>query len=178
MVPKAGLEPARGVTTRDFESRASANSATSARLYTVTIAGVAGFFNARARRVRPRADAHSNLSTPKLPESHIAQDGGLKFPPVISERRAAGCPPTNAARHLAGAEAAEPPSPSGPSDLQASRTTCIGRLELFHACARPGVAFASRIRRIRQSGCPLPHLGSHLPAPRRPDRPRDEHGRM
>ena len=31
MVPKAGLEPARGVTTLDFESSASANSATSAR---------------------------------------------------------------------------------------------------------------------------------------------------
>ena len=30
MVPKAGLEPARGVTTLDFESSASANSATSA----------------------------------------------------------------------------------------------------------------------------------------------------
>ena len=31
LVPKAGLEPARGVTTLDFESSASANSATSAR---------------------------------------------------------------------------------------------------------------------------------------------------
>ena len=30
MVPKAGLEPARRVTTLDFESSASANSATSA----------------------------------------------------------------------------------------------------------------------------------------------------
>ncbi len=30
LVPKAGLEPARGITTRDFESRASAYSATSA----------------------------------------------------------------------------------------------------------------------------------------------------
>ena len=30
MVPKAGLEPARGVTTLDFESSASANSATAA----------------------------------------------------------------------------------------------------------------------------------------------------
>ena len=30
MVPKAGLEPARGATTLDFESSASANSATSA----------------------------------------------------------------------------------------------------------------------------------------------------
>ena len=30
LVPKAGLEPARGVTTSDFESGASANSATSA----------------------------------------------------------------------------------------------------------------------------------------------------
>ena len=33
LVPKAGLEPARGVTTLDFESSASANSATSARFY-------------------------------------------------------------------------------------------------------------------------------------------------
>ena len=32
MVPKAGLEPARRVTTLDFESSASANSATSAYL--------------------------------------------------------------------------------------------------------------------------------------------------
>ena len=32
VVPKAGLEPARGVTTLDFESSASANSATSAYL--------------------------------------------------------------------------------------------------------------------------------------------------
>ena len=31
VVPKAGLEPARRVTTLDFESSASANSATSAR---------------------------------------------------------------------------------------------------------------------------------------------------
>ena len=31
LVPKAGLEPARRVTTLDFESSASANSATSAR---------------------------------------------------------------------------------------------------------------------------------------------------
>ena len=32
MVPKAGLEPARGATTADFESAASANSATSANI--------------------------------------------------------------------------------------------------------------------------------------------------
>lgn len=31
MVPKEGVEPSRGVASRDFESRASANSATSAR---------------------------------------------------------------------------------------------------------------------------------------------------
>ena len=36
MVPKAGLEPARGVTTLDFESSASANSATSATQCSVT----------------------------------------------------------------------------------------------------------------------------------------------
>ncbi len=35
LVPKAGLEPARGITTRDFESRASAYSATSATPYLV-----------------------------------------------------------------------------------------------------------------------------------------------
>ena len=36
MVPKAGLEPARRVTTLDFESSASANSATSATVVLLT----------------------------------------------------------------------------------------------------------------------------------------------
>ena len=36
MVPKAGLEPARRVTTLDFESSASANSATSATMQFLT----------------------------------------------------------------------------------------------------------------------------------------------
>ena len=35
LVPKAGLEPARGITTHDFESCASANSATSAPTFSL-----------------------------------------------------------------------------------------------------------------------------------------------
>lgn len=45
MVPKAGLEPARGVTTLDFESSASANSATSARLVSVYNGTIVGSVN-------------------------------------------------------------------------------------------------------------------------------------
>ena len=61
LVPKAGLEPARGVATRDFESRASANSATSAT--TMIIAAVrTGGNTPRARRADRTLVAGPRLS--------------------------------------------------------------------------------------------------------------------
>lgn len=44
MVPETGIEPARGISSRDFKSRASASSATPANLFVV--------FNIIAQKIR------------------------------------------------------------------------------------------------------------------------------